>query len=181
MTKTEELTKIAQEIARCRECKKGKSGKPVPGEGNPDAEVVFVGEAPGVTESKTGRPFVGRSGQFLREQIRAIGLREDQMFITSPVKYLPKHGTPTLKDIKHGRIHLTKQLEVINPKLIVLLGNVAVRGVLDENHPIGHEHGKSFELEGHRYFFTYHPAAALRFPKIKEQFIQDFQKLKQLL
>lgn len=181
MNKTLELNKIAQEIKRCKVCKIGTTGLPVPGEGNPDTRVMFIGEAPGVTESKTGRPFVGRSGKFLRQQIRALGLREDQVFIASPVKYLPVHGTPTPKQIAHGREHLLEQIEVINPKVIVLLGSVATQGALGEKISVTENHGRVVSSDSRKYFMTYHPAAALRFPKLRVEFVKDFKKLKRLI
>lgn len=178
MNKAAELKVIAREIQNCKICKKDKSGKAVSGEGNPDAKVVFIGEAPGRQEAKTGRPFVGRSGRFLRALIREIGVREEEVFITSPVKYLPDRGTPTSKDIAHGRVHLVKQLEIIDPKVIVLLGSVAAQGVLEQKIPINKQHGTIIKKDSKRYFITFHPSAALRFPKIKKTFIDDFKKLK---
>src|ERR1700729_1380627 len=116
MNKQQSLDKIAQEIEDCAICKVGKSGMAVSGEGNPDADVVFIGEAPGRQEAATGRPFIGRSGQLLRSLIREIGFDDEKdVYITSPVKYLPDRGTPTSADIAHGRIHLMKQFSVIQP------------------------------------------------------------------
>ncbi len=181
MNKQAVLFKIAKEIENCKICKEKKSGKAVPGEGNPNADIVFIGEAPGKTEAKTGRPFVGRSGKFLRSQIRAIGLKEENVFITSPVKYLPDRGTPTPMDIAHGRIHLEKQLEIIDPKIIVLMGSVAAQGVLQEKVPVKTKHGTTIQKNGKTYFLTVHPAAGLRFPPLRKIFIEDFQKLKALL
>src|SRR3712207_3427188 len=123
MNKQTALDEIAKEIENCEVCKIGKSGKAVSGEGNPDADIVFIGEAPGKTEALTGRPFIGRSGKLLRSLITSIGLKEEDVYITSPVKYLPDKGTPSLSDIAHGRLHLIKQFDVIDPKLIVLLGS----------------------------------------------------------
>lgn len=181
MDKTSELQKIADQIETCKICKVGKSGKAVPGEGNPDADIVFVGEAPGRQEAKTGRPFVGRSGQLLRLLIKEIGLEEDKVYITSPVKYLPDKGTPSKKDIAHGRIHFAKQLDIIAPKIIVLLGSVAVQAVLEEKLSINKEHGKIIKKGGKVYFITFHPAAALRFPPIRKLILGDFEKLKTLV
>ncbi len=181
MNKQKQLDAIAKEIKRCRECKAGKSGLPVPGEGNPDADIVFIGEAPGRTEAQTGRPFVGRSGAILRKLIRESGLTEKDVFITSPVKYLPDRGTPTDRDIAHGRIHLEKQFDVIEPKVIVLLGSVACRGVLKETLPILKEHGRVIEKDGRHYLVTIHPAAVLRFPKYKDIQLSDFRKLPGLI
>jgi len=181
MNKQKELEKISKEIEKCEVCKIGKSGKAAPGEGNPDADIVFVGEAPGREEAKTGRPFVGRSGQLLRSLIREIGLEEKDVYITSPVKYLPDKGTPSKEDIAHGRIHLFKQLEIIDPKVIVLLGNVAIEAVLDEKIPILTNHGKVIKKDGKIYFLSLHPAAAIRFHSYKKILREDFQKLKHLL
>ncbi len=181
MDKEARLAKIAREIERCAECKKGKSGKAVPGEGNPDADIVFLGEAPGRTEAATGRPFVGRSGQLLRKLIRESGLEEKDVYITSPVKYLPDRGTPTKKDIAHGRMHLHKQLAVIEPKIIVLLGATASYAMLGRVVPIMKEHGTLIRQMGRTYIVTLHPAAILRFPKYASLMLADFEKLKDLL
>lgn len=189
--KQKRLEKIAEEIEKCSKCKKGKIGKAVPGEGSPNAEIVFVGEAPGKEEARTGRPFVGRSGKLLRSLIKEISLSPDKIYITSPVKYLPTYGTPKKSDILHGKTHLLKQLKIIDPKLIVLLGNIACQALLDKSISITKEHGKiikkdnkhasQFLLRNKKYFITFHPAAALRFPKIKKLFVSDFQKLKDLI
>lgn len=181
MNKQQALDAIVKEIENCVVCKEQKSGKAVPGEGNPDADIVFIGEAPGRTEAQTGRPFVGRSGKFLRSQIQAIGLQEADVFITSPVKYLPDYVTPKPSDIAHGKTHLDKQFAVIDPKIIVLMGNVACMGVLGEKIPVMQKHGTIIEKDGKKYFILLHPAAAIRFQKFRTLFLEDFQKLKQLL
>lgn len=184
MTKPEKqraLDAIADEIARCRVCKRGKVGLPVPGEGNPDAEVVFIGEAPGKLEAQTGKPFVGRSGKVLRAMIAEIGLKDTDVFITSPVKYLPKHVTPTPADVAHGRKHLLAQLDIIQPKIIVLMGRVAALALLQEHVSIADVHGTEIDKDGRTYLVAYHPAATLYAPKAKEPFRKDFLVLKQLL
>jgi DNA polymerase len=181
MDKAKELLKVAEEIGKCRICKKWGIGKPVPGEGNPDAEVAFVGEAPGKEEAATGRPFVGRSGRLLRAMITKIGLREQDVFITSPVKYLPLSGTPSRENINHSRGHLKKQLSVIGPRVIVLLGNTACSALLDAKIKITDVHGVVITENERTYFITFHPAYALRFPEGKKGFIEDFEKLKRVL
>lgn len=178
MTKEEKLKEIEEEIKKCSLCKQNKEGKAVPGEGNPNADVVFIGEAPGREEAKTGRPFVGRSGQYLRRLIRELGLKEEEVYITSPVKYLPKIGTPSEKDVAHGGTHLKDQLLIIKPKTVVLLGSVATLGVLGKRIPINKEHGRVIEKDGRRYFVTFHPSAALRFPPLRKLIQEDFEKLK---
>ena len=123
--KQRELEKVAKQIKNCKICKEDKIGKAVPGEGNPDADVVFLGEAPGKKESASGRPFIGPAGKILRALIAEAGLKDEDVFITSPVKYLPTYVTPTAADVEHGRVHLFEQLDIICPKVIVLLGRVA--------------------------------------------------------
>lgn len=181
LNKLKELEEIAREIEECSTCKIGKSGRAVPGEGNPDAKVVFIGEAPGRTEAQTGRPFVGRSGKFLRSLINEVGLKEEEVFITSPVKYLPDRGTPTPIDIEHGRIHLQKQLDIIDPKIIVLLGGVATLAILEEKIPVKKRHGEIISRNDRKYLITLHPAAGIRFPPLKILIIDDFKKLKSLV
>lgn len=181
MNKKIELNKIAKSITACKICHKGKKRKMVFGEGDPDSKIVFVGEAPGKEEAKQGRPFVGRSGKLLRSFIKEIGLTEEEVYITSPVKYLPKKGTPSKSEIIHGSSHLEKQLAVINPKIIVLLGKTAVQAVFKRDVSIMKEHGKIISKNGKRYLITFHPAAAVRFAKNRPFFEKDFQKLKTLI
>lgn len=181
VSRESQLLKIAGEIEACALCRQGKVGLVVAGEGNPYAVIAFIGEAPGKEEAKVGRPFIGRSGRFLRSVIREIGLEEKEVFITSPVKYLPQRGTPTRADIAHGRTHLLRQLAVIDPKIIVLLGSVASLAVLDREVAVSLEHGKMIKKGDKTYLITFHPAAAMRFPKIREAFYEDFKKLKGLI
>lgn len=187
MNKSLEMDKVTREIENCDVCKIGKSGKAVVGEGSLDSKIVFIGEAPGKNEALVGRPFIGRSGKLLRSMIKSIGLLENDVYITSPVKYLPDRGTPTSQDIAHGRIHLMKQFEIIKPKFVVLLGRVAAEGVLEKKVAVVKEHGQIIarstgsEFQT-KYFLTLHPAAVLRFPSIyKLEFEKDFKKLKTLL
>lgn len=181
MDKKDLLKNIENEIERCHICKIGTSGKSVPGEGDSYADIMFVGEAPGKTEAKTGRPFVGRSGQLLRSLIQDTGLKKNGVYITSPVKYLPDRGTPSKKEIEHGMTHLIKQINIINPKVIVLLGNSAIQGVLKEKLPIKKMHGQIVERDGKKYLLAFHPAAGLRFPPLKKLLIDDFRRLKEII
>jgi uracil-DNA glycosylase family 4 len=175
------LDAIAAEIAGCAICKKGKTGLPVPGEGDPDAEVVFVGEAPGKQEAATGRPFIGRSGKLLRELIAGAGLRDEDVFITSPVKYLPTYVTPTDEDVAHAKTHFDRQLDVIDPKVVVVLGAVASLALLGRKLPVGAHHGEVVRQHGRVHFLSYHPAAPLYSPKLRATMETDFAELKKLL
>lgn len=175
--KTKALAAVNANIGRCPVCLKNAVGKLVPGEGSASAKVLFLGEAPGKNEAVTGRPFIGRSGQLLRASIRAAGLKEEDVFITSAVKYLPKHVTPKPAEVEHGRLHLSAQLDVIQPKLIVLLGRIAALSILKRNVNMSEEHGSIIPDQGRKYFLSYHPAAALYSQSGKKNFEQDMETL----
>lgn len=172
---------IIKEILACRICPQGKIGVCVPGEGSISPQIVFVGEAPGKTEAKEGRPFIGRSGKLLRSLISTINVADKDIYITSVVKYLPVKGTPSLQEIVHGKIHLMKQLEFLSPSITVLLGKVAMMGTLTSSLSLMQNHGTVHQELGRKYFITVHPAAALRFPKYKQMLVEDFKTLRSLL
>ncbi len=181
MEKENKLKLLAEQMEKDSMYSSNFVGKMVFGEGNSNATIMFVGEAPGKQEAEVGRPFIGRSGQLLRSYIREIGLQEKDVYITSPVKYLPKHGTPTKKEIAHARIDFMKQVEIINPKILVLLGKTAMFAVLNEDISILKEHGEIREMDGKKYLLTLHPAAVLRFPKYAPLLKADFQKIKEYI
>jgi uracil-DNA glycosylase family 4 len=181
VTRTDKLNAIASEIGECRLCRRWGEGLCVPGEGNPDAPVVLVGEAPGREEAKTGRPFVGRSGKFLRAVMKDAGIDERDVYISSPVKYLPRRATPSKENVLHGATHLLRQLSVIDPALVVLMGNTACIALLGRKVSVTAEHGRVISREGRSYLITFHPAYAMRFPEGKKAFIEDFRKLKRLI
>lgn len=181
MDKQKELDKIAEDIKFCKECKVNKSGLPVPGEGSPDADIMFVGMAPGRQEAKTGRPFIGSAGKLLSKLLDGIGLKREEVYITSPVKYFPEKLL-SKDDISHGREHIMKQIEVIGPKIIVLLGSVAIAAILDDKDvKVVKDHGKVIDKNGRKHLVTYHPAAILRFRKFLPMLEADFKKIRKLL
>jgi DNA polymerase len=138
--------------------------------------------APGPQESKRGEPFIGSSGKFLDKLLDSIGIKREDVFITSPVKYYPGRRALTNEEIVHGMIHTSKQIEIINPKLIVMLGNVALKALFpNEKLSITEIHGKPIEKDNRIYFPTFHPSAARRFPKIREKMLQDFKKLRTII
>ena len=146
-----------------------------------DTKVMFVGEAPGAKEDELGRPFVGRSGVFLTELLQGIGLSRDEVFITSVLKSRPpKNRTPTSAEVKACMPYLRRQFEIINPQIIVLLGRVAVSTIIGP-WKLSEAHGRFYEGNGRMHFITYHPAAALRFPKTKEKMLEDFKILREKL
>lgn len=175
------LARIRRQVAACRSCRHHGVGKPVVGEGDPDAQVVFVGEAPGRHEAQSGRPFVGRAGQWLRQAIRQIGFDEQGVYLTNVVKYRPTDRKPCANDVAHGRNHLLQQLAIISPKIVVLLGATACRGVLNEKVAVRLRHGSVIEREGRLYVITCHPASAARFPAIRRAVQDDFRKLRTII
>lgn len=179
MNKQYELDKLKKQVETCSQCQHESIGVAVFGEGNPDARIMFVGEAPGKNEAITGRPFIGRSGKLLRKYIQEIGLKEEEIYITSPVKYLPERGTPSKKQIHHAKTHFDKQVEIINPAIIVLLGKTAAYAVLEEDISVLAQHGTIISKNNRSYLITLHPSAVLRFPKYASLLRDDFKKIKQ--
>jgi DNA polymerase len=142
---------------------------------------MFIGEAPGAREDESGRPFVGRSGELLTSMIQEIGLLRNTIFVTSILKSRPpKNRTPTQVEISACRPHLERQIEIINPQVIVLLGGVAISSLVGP-WKVSEAHGRFYETDDRKYFMTYHPAAALRFPRVKVAMREDFQILSQEL
>lgn len=144
MTKEEALAEVAKRIAACERCKYVPNQNPVPGEGNPDAEIMFVGEAPGAKENETGRPFVGAAGKFLNEMLNSIGLERDDVFIANAIKYQPpENRDPLPEEIALQLPFLKKQIAIIQPKLICFLGRHALHALMpDETRPISVLHGQ---------------------------------------
>lgn len=156
----------------------------VMGEGSLNPKIYFLGEAPGRVEDETGRPFVGRSGKFLREQISKSGLKEKDVYITSVVRFRPpKNRTPTPVEVAAYEKYVNRELEIIQPKIIVTLGAVSLRKFTKES--ITASHGKLMDVEwfGRKFqlFPLFHPAAALRNPKIKQILQKDFVKLRKIV
>jgi len=182
--KAERLEKIEAFCRRCGSCRLHKTRtKVVFGEGSPDAPVVFIGEGPGREEDMSGRPFVGRSGKLLRRMIQAIELDlEKDCFIANIVKCRPPgNRDPEQDEIDLCIKYLKKQLEIIFPNLIVLLGRTAVRGILPQlgdNPMFKLREMKDLTYEGIRTMVTYHPSALLRGPKWHQNAKEDFEKIR---
>jgi len=153
----------------------------VPGEGNSDAEVVFIGEAPGKNEDLTGKPFVGASGKFLTELIESAGLTREDVFITSIVKYRPPNNRdPRPEEKQESWPYLLRQLRVIQPKLVVTLGRHSM-GYFVPNQKISDVHGKLVEGGEWPVLPLYHPAAALYNANQRATLYEDFTQLKNVL
>lgn len=151
------------------------------GEGNCDCQVLFIGEAPGAKEDELVRPFVGRSGQLLRKQIRAIGWREEDVYITNIVKRRPpENRDPLPSEIKAYQPYLTRQIEIIAPKIIVTLGRFSMNYFLPEA-KMTRDQGKLFKVGDWQIFPILHPAFALRGNKAMKSFEESFKKLAEIL
>lgn len=147
------------------------------GEGNPDCDILFIGEAPGREEDIQKRPFVGRSGQLLRKSIRELGLEERSVYITNIVKRRPpENRDPLPEEIAAYTPYLMRQIDIISPALIVPLGRFSMNYFLPEA-KITRDQGKLFRA-GRRFIAPFfHPAAALRAPAVMESFVTSFKKL----
>lgn len=175
------LLKIKKDIQSCKKCRLYKSAKrAVAGEGPVNAKLFFIGIAPGREEDKSGRPFVGRAGKFLDDLLKLANTDRKKVFITSVVKHFPpKNRKPKSDEINACLPFLQRQVGLIKPKLVVLLGEVPVKTLLNEN--IKNVCGKIIKKENRVYFVTYHPAAGMRFPKIRKIMKRDFRKLGSIL
>jgi len=176
------LTDIAREIAVCRKCEIAKNRThAVPGEGAENAEIMFIGEAPGWNEDQQGRPFVGAAGQFLDELINSIGLNRKSVFIANVIKCRPpENRDPLPTEITNCRPFLDQQIKIISPKIIVTLGRYSM-AMFFPGKSISKIHGTHQATNGVTYFAMYHPAAALHQGNLREIIKQDMQKLPRLL
>lgn len=181
MSKQEELQKLSKEIASCKQCPLWKTrNNTVPGEGNPDADIVFVGEGPGATEDETGRPFVGRAGKLLDNMIKSMDLDRNDVFILNIVKCRPPgNRKPYDEESEKCKPYLKRQLQILQPKVIVALGGTAVENLCGKGLGITKRHGNWEEYEGVEVMPTFHPSYLLRSPKMKDVAWHDLQKVKE--
>jgi len=151
------------------------------GVGNPNADVVFIGEAPGASEDKQGEPFVGAAGQFLNEMLASISLDRNDVYITNIVKYRPPgNRDPEADEVEAFRPYLEQQLAVIQPKLVVFLGRHAMNVFLPEL-KISQAHGQPVRKGGQAYLPLFHPAAALYNSGMRETLIADLARIPVIL
>lgn len=151
------------------------------GDGNPDAELVFIGEAPGKSEDEQGLPFVGAAGKFLNEMLASIGLKRGDVYITNIVKYRPPNNRDPLPEEKSAFLpYLESQLEVIQPKLVVTLGRHSLNCFLPDL-SISRVHGQPKRFRGRVYLPLFHPAAALYNGAMRQTLIDDFALIPAIL
>lgn len=178
MSSEEILREVAVEVATCSRCKlcKGRT-KSVPGEGNPNASILFIGEGPGFHEDKQGRPFVGPAGQFLDELLGSINLKRSDVFIANVVKCRPpSNRDPEPEEIIACNDYLDRQITAINPKVIVTLGRYSMTKFF-KNEKISVIHGRARKKDGYICIAMYHPAAGLHQASLKDVIREDFKKI----
>jgi len=178
------LAALRDEIGDCTRCKLHGLGRSqvVFGVGNPEADLMFVGEAPGHDEDLQGIPFVGRAGQLLTKIIEAIGLTRDQVYIANVIKCRPpENRNPEPDEVATCQPFLFRQIESIAPRVIVALGSFAAKTLLSTEAPISRLRGRVYDLKGAKLVCTFHPAYLLRSPDRKRDTWEDMKKAKQLL
>lgn len=177
------LLKIREDIGECTRCKLHKHRHTIVfGDGNPKADLVFVGEGPGADEDAQGLPFVGRAGKLLTQMIEAMGLQRKDVYICNVVKCRPpENRTPEEDEVNTCLPYLQRQLEVISPKVIVCLGAVAAKTLLKTNRGISQFRGQWLDYRSSKLMATYHPAYLLRNPNAKGEVWKDLQKVMALL
>jgi uracil-DNA glycosylase len=172
------LRLIREDIGDCTRCKLHKQGRKqiVFGVGNPNAALMFIGEAPGADEDQQGEPFVGRSGQLLTNMIKAMGLSREEVYIANIIKCRPPgNRQPETDECDTCSPFLLRQIEAIKPKVLVALGAVAAKTLLAVNEPMSLLRGRWFDFHGHKLAVTYHPAFLLRDPRQKKETWKDLQ------
>lgn len=174
----ESLEKIAAEVRGCPLCKLARTRKnAVPGEGQLAAKIMFVGEAPGRSEDEKGRPFVGAAGKILDDLLQKVGIERSQVFITNVVKCRPPNNrVPEEDEVVACRPYLDRQIALIKPKVICILGRTAYASLLGGS-SITTNRGKIVEKAGQKYFLTYHPAAAIYNKSLLSTLEADLKKL----
>jgi uracil-DNA glycosylase len=177
------LLKTREDLGECTRCKLHRTRhKIVFGDGNPKAELVFVGEGPGADEDAQGLPFVGRAGKLLTQMIEAMGLQRKDVYICNVVKCRPpENRQPEEDEVNTCSPFLFRQIDVIAPKVIVCLGAVAAKTLLKTNRGISQFRGEWLEFRGRKLLATYHPAYLLRNPPAKSEVWKDLQKVMTVL
>ena len=173
------LLKIREDLGDCKRCMLHKTRHSIVfGDGNPKAELVFVGEGPGADEDEQGLPFVGRAGKLLTQMIEAMGLQRKDVYICNVVKCRPpQNRQPEHDEVAECSPFLFRQIDTIAPKVIVCLGATAAQTILQTNRGISHFRGEWQEFRGRKLIATYHPAYLLRNPAAKSEVWKDLQKV----
>lgn len=177
------LTDLCESLRNCQQCRLA-SGRTqvVFGSGNPEASIMFVGEAPGFHEDKQGVPFVGAAGNLLTELLESVGLSRSQIYIANVIKCRPPHNRdPAPDEVDTCKPFLLQQIQLIKPRLVCSLGNFATQTLLGRKVGITKVHGQPFQLSQFQLFPLFHPAAALHQERLLPLLREDFQKLQRLM
>ncbi len=179
----ETLAQIREALGDCRRCKLAPTRKTIVfGEGNPHAELVFVGEGPGADEDEQGLPFVGRAGKLLNRMMQTVGLKREDVYICNVVKCRPPgNRTPETDEVEACSPFLYRQIEAIKPRLICCLGAPAVRTVLGIKEGITKIHGQFYDFGSAKALATVHPAYVLRNAREEKILLADFEKIRDFL
>ncbi len=180
--KSETLDELYDLIHTCKKCALGETrNKFVFGSGNQNADVLLIGEAPGDNEDKEGLPFVGRAGKLLTDILKAINFSRDEVYIANVLKCRPPNNrNPLPQEEEQCLPHLYKQIELINPKLILCLGKVSANSLLKNKLALTQMRGEVYQINNVKTMVTYHPAALLRNPNWKKGCWEDVQKFRKL-
>ena len=175
---SDQIDALRLKVISCVKCSLSRSRtNAVPGKGNPKAEILFIGEAPGRNEDLQGEPFVGSAGKILSEALGYAGISRDDVFITNVVKCRPpENRLPLVEEKDACSEHLSKELEIIKPKIICILGNTAYNSLLGGD-SITKNRGRLIEKNGQYYFLSIHPAAAIYNPELKDVLKNDIKAL----
>jgi uracil-DNA glycosylase len=178
------LREIREDIGECTRCKLHGMGRTniVFGVGNPNADLMFVGEAPGADEDIQGEPFVGRAGQLLTKIIEAIGMKREDVYIANVLKCRPPgNRNPEPDEVEQCEPFLLRQIDTVKPKVIVALGKFAAQCLLKTNDPITRLRGREYKYRNAILMPTYHPAYLLRTPSAKREVWEDMKRVKAIL
>ena len=173
-----QLASLAEQVAACRLCQElaDTRTQTVFGVGNPEANIMFIGEAPGADEDRQGEPFVGRAGKLLNDIITASKLTREEIYICNILRCRPPgNRTPNPQEAANCRAFLDRQIDVVNPKYIVCWGSCAAHNLLDTKAAIGKMRGEFYDYKGIKVLCTYHPSYLLRQPSAKKQVWEDMK------
>ena len=178
----ENLEELKQSINNCQKCKLCQNRQNIVfGVGNPNAEIMFIGEGPGGDEDRQGEPFVGKAGQLMNKAFDIVGIKREDVYIANIIKCRPPYNRDPEKDEIEACIgYLRNQVVIVKPKIIVLLGRIALQNILGEEYKITASRGKWVEKKGIMYMPTWHPAALLRDETKKIEFLNDLKIVKEM-
>ena len=173
------IEELKQEVEQCKKCKLCTTRQNVVfGLGNPNTKIMFIGEGPGADEDRLGEPFVGKAGQLMNKAFDVVGIKKEEVYLANILKCRTPHNRePEVDEVNACMDYLRNQVVIIKPKIIVLLGRIALHNILGEEYKITANRGKWIEKKGILYMPTWHPAALLRDETKKIEFLEDLKKV----